>query len=286
MERKEVVEEVKEYFSDSDHWRRLCASLQEPEPQLAHIHAYVETSVHPASLEALIVGYFERMGWPSTRRIDHMSPRPPLGSLHGIEPRGKPHFDFHWIYRADVGIRPTEGGESGCNLLVWNRWYIESFCKRFKFRDAGPREHDALRDYFRSDHFMRGLEIAKSPSTTHMHININTSIHPNEIQRHAEEALSRMGWRIDYTCPNVYMVKGRYRGKLVFMGRDPEVVFDIGWNLKPEVIIEPALEKWIFEEEPGYDVWTKAMLDEVMKEDYITLTEGEIDYILRACFED
>jgi len=76
MERKTLVEEVKQYFVDSDHWRRLCAALQgDPDPEGSHVHAYVEMSIHPDSLEAIITGYFERMGWPSTRKIDHMAPK-------------------------------------------------------------------------------------------------------------------------------------------------------------------------------------------------------------------
>ena len=91
MERAELLEEVKQYFSASDHWRRLCCSMLDPDPQGTHIHSYVDTSVHPDSLEALICGYFERLGWPSSRKIDHMSPAPGMGSLHGVEPEGKPH---------------------------------------------------------------------------------------------------------------------------------------------------------------------------------------------------
>jgi hypothetical protein len=80
----------------------------------------------------------------------------------------------------------------------------------------------------------------------------------------------------------VYMV-GKYRGKLVFMCRSPEVVFDIGWTFSPRVIIEPAWEPWIFDANPGYDVWTSEMLADVMAEDYVELTASEIEEVLHAC---
>ena len=32
MERKALLDEVKSYFNDSDHWRRLCAALNDPDP--------------------------------------------------------------------------------------------------------------------------------------------------------------------------------------------------------------------------------------------------------------
>ena len=96
MDRQKVLEEVGEYFAESDHWRRLCATLSgETDPHGAHVHAYVDTSVDPYSLEAIITGYFERLGWPSSRKIDHLSVGPGSGSLHGIElePQMDPRFD-------------------------------------------------------------------------------------------------------------------------------------------------------------------------------------------------
>lgn len=283
MERNMLLEEVKHYFVESDHWRRLCAALQDPDPKGSHIHAYVEASVHPDSLEAIMTGYFERMGWPSTRKIDHMAPKAGMGSLHGVEPKGKPHFDFQWFFHKDVGLRPCEGGESGCNLLVWNRWYINQFYGQFPFRAVGAGEEKILEEYFKSDHFLKGLEFPVMPTTNHMHINVHSSVHPDYIQKYAEAALQREGLKIYYTCPNVYLVGGKYRGKLVFMGQEPEVVFDIGWKFAPDVVIEPAWDLWIFEANSGYDVWTSEMLAEVMDRDYVRLTDQEIREILNAC---
>jgi len=283
MERNMLLEEVKHYFVESDHWRRLCAALQDPDPKGSHIHAYVETSVHPDSLEAIMTGYFERMGWPSARKIDHMAPKAGMGSLHGVESKGKPHFDFQWFFHKDVGLRPCEGGESGCNLVVWNRWYINQFYRQFPFREVGAEEEKTLEEYFKSDHFLKGLEFPVMPTTNHMHINVHSSVHPDYIQKYAEGAFQREGLKIYYTCPNVYLVGGKYRGKLVFMGQEPEVVFDIGWKFTPDVVIEPAWESWIFEANSGYDVWTSEMLAEVMDEDYVRLTDQEIQEILNAC---
>jgi hypothetical protein len=283
MERQVLLNEVKEYFGNSDHWRRLCSSIQDPDPWGCHIHAYVETSVHPDSLEKIMTAYFKRMGWPSSRKIDHMAPKRGMGSLHGVEPEGKPHFDYQWFFKKDVGLRACEAGESGCNLLIWNRWYINRFYDQFTFRNVGPAEEKALADYFTSDHFMNGLKFPVLKTTNHMHINVHSSVHPDHIQKYAEAAFKREGIKLYYTCPNVYMVDGKYRNKLVFMCQDPEVVFDIGWKFTPDVVIEPAWETWIFGANPGYDVWSSDMLAEVMDADYVTLTDAEIDEVLGAC---
>lgn len=285
MDRKVLLDEVKTYFARSDHWRRLCAALQgDPDPEGSHVHAYVETSVHPASLEKVMVGYFDRLGWPSARKIDHMAPKKGMGSLHGVEPKGKPHFDFQWFFKKDVGLKACESGESGCNLLVWNRWYIDNYYLQFPFRTVGAQEEKALAQYFKSEHFVKGMEFPVKPTTNHMHINVHSSVHPDYIQKYAEAAIARAGWKLYYTCPNVYMADGKnYRGKLVFMCQDPEVVFDIGWLFTPDVVIEPAMEKWIFEANPGYDVWTSDMLAEVMDADYVRLSDDEIQAVLDSC---
>lgn len=112
MERQALLEEVIDYFAYSDHWHRLCAVLPDPDPQGSHLHAYLKTSVHPDSLETIMTGYFDRLGWPSIRTIDHMSPKAGRGSLHGIEPEGKLHFDFQWFFQEDVGLRPLDGDGS------------------------------------------------------------------------------------------------------------------------------------------------------------------------------
>ncbi|MFQ5885255.1 MAG: hypothetical protein ACE5IO_09170, partial [Thermoplasmata archaeon] len=166
----------------------------------------------------------------------------------------------------------------------WNRWNINEFYSQFPFRDVGADEEKALGSYFKSDHFLKGLEFPVMPTTNHMHINVHSSVHPDMIQKYAEEALRREGWKIYYTCPNVYLVEGKYRGKLVFMGQEPEVVFDIGWKFTPQVVIEPAWEPWIFEDNPGYDVWTSDMLAEVMDEDYVRLSDEETAEVLNSCF--
>lgn len=283
MDRQALLKEVKEYFAASDHWHRLCGALQDPDPKGTHIHAYVDTSVHPDSLEAIMCGYLERLGCASSRKIDHMAPKAGMGSLHGVEPKGKPHFDFQWFFKPDVGLKACDGGESGCNLLIWNRWYINQFCNQFPFRTPGPAEERAAEAYFTSDHFLKGLDFPVKPTTNHMHINVHTSLHPDVIQRHAEMALAKLGWKIYYTCPNVYLVQGKYQGKLVFMGKNPEVVFDIGWRFVPDTILKPALETWIFDTNPGYDVWTSQMLADVMAHDYVRLSEGEVAEVLAVC---
>ncbi|MBI3979540.1 MAG: hypothetical protein HY331_15260 [Chloroflexi bacterium] len=285
MERAKVVEGLIGYFK-SDHWRRLVAALMEdPDPRGTHVHAYVETCVQPAQTEELICGYFAARGMPSARKIDYVAPREDIGSIHAVEPLGRAHFDFNWFYNPSVvlaGTRGAEMGESGSNLCVWNRAYIREFYSDYPFRPVGPAEEEALRSYFRSDHWHRGLELCTLPTTTHGHINCYVGVHPDVIRRFAEEALAEKGWKISYTCPNVYRVWGGYTGKLVFMGTDPEWVYDLGWVFKPDVVIEPAWDTFWLPDHPGYDLWTTAHLVPILGQPYVKLADREIQAILDA----
>ena len=277
MDRQTLVTEVQDYFRDSDHWRRLVAHLQEPDPQSAHVHAYVHTSIHPDSLEEILRRYFSLRGWPLVRTINRLRPRPGVLDLHGIEPEGKVHFELLWVYREGVGIRPADGVESGSNLLLWNRAYIETFYGSFPFRPIGPREEEALSLYFVSEHWRKGLEIAERPNVPHMHINVETSVHPDVIGRHALEALRTKGWKVDYLCPNAFLLRDRYIGKIVFMGKEPQKVYDIGWKFDPDTIIRPTDHTWMYPDRIGYDVMTSEQFEaELDLHSYVKLTDEEI----------
>ena len=52
------------------------------------------TRIHLGSLEAVMHRLYSGRGWPITRRINWIRPRPGLMSLHSIEPEGKVHFDL------------------------------------------------------------------------------------------------------------------------------------------------------------------------------------------------
>ncbi len=273
-----LSEEIAAYLATSDHWRRLISYIQDDHPKTAHVHSYVHTCVHPASLEEIVRRYFAEHGWPLLRRINKIRPCPGIMALHGIEPEGLVHFDIHWIYKKDAGLGPAHGVERDSNLLLWNRHYIDAFYRGFPFRTAGADEEDALSRYFRGEHWQEGLEIIQRDDVPPLHINVETSVHPDDIGRAGMEALNEKGWQIDYFCPNVFLMHGEYTGKVVFMGREPEKVFDIGWRYDAEAIIKPTTTTWMFPERVGYDVMTSQQFDEELSQnEYVTLTADEIE---------
>lgn len=291
MGRETVVKGLIDYLK-GEHWRRTIAMLaQDPDPHYTHAHVYVETCVHPQDLERLICGYLERRGMPSSRRIDYVNPSlvpdSETGSLHGIEPKGKPHFDLQWFYNPSVvlaGTQELHKMERGCNVIGWNRWFIQEFYSDFSFRSVGPAEQEALEKYFRSEHWLIGMEMATRPETRHLHVHVYTSLHPEVIQGFAEKSLAEHGHKIYYTCPNVYG-KRELTGKLVFMGQEPEVVFDLAWKFRPEVVIEAARDPWgpgawPARDLPGYTHITAQMIEPTMQKPYVVLGDAEVDEVL------
>ena len=229
--------------------------------------------------------YLARKGMPIVRRIDVMAPRPAMGSLHGVEPKGRPHFDWNWFFNPEVALAPTQGGtlgESGCNLCGWNRSYMNEYYSDFPFRKVGAAEEQALSAFFKSDYWHQGLAATTQSTTNHGHINCWSSVHPDIVQRFAEASLREKGWEIYYTCPNVYLVDGKYNGKLVFMGKNPEAVYDIGWKFSPDVVIAPVDEHWCFPDQVNYDLWTQAMLDKVLAQPYVALAKEDIARVISA----
>ncbi len=295
MNREEIVRGVTDYFR-SDHWRRLVAAIQDPYPQFAHLHSRVDTCVHPENVKELMWGYFEMKGWPIARKIDYVSmchfdklppgwdhsPNEEMGSIHAVEPLGKVHFDYGWFYKPDVILAPTEHLAWGTsNLMFWNRWYVEEFYQDFQFRPVTWTEEKAIRAFFESPYWKTWLDdVVMDPNTTHTHMNVFTSIHPSTVARYAIEALNKKGWEVHYACPNVYITQGRYTGKVVFMGKRPDEVFDLSWRFKPDVIIEPARQNWLVPGDTGYDVFTKAMLEPIMSKPYVRLDPAEISGVL------
>jgi hypothetical protein len=245
VNREDTVKEIAEYFL-SDHWRRLWGLLQQPDPQGIHIHHAVDTSIHPESLQSVVCHYLEMKGHPNTRTIDWGAPapidQPNRGILHGIEPKGLPHFDIFFTCNPAVALIPSPGehGENGCNLLSWNRTYMDEFYRDFNFRNVGSAEEKALQEYFKSEHWHLGLKIAALPSIYHIQINTYSSVHPDVIQRFAEDSLGDKGWEIYYTTHEVFLNKGKYTGKLTFMGKNPEKVWDLCWQFDPDAVIRPA----------------------------------------------
>ena len=71
--------------------------------------------------------------------------------------------------------------------------------------------------------------------------------------------------------------------KNTFIVGYPEKVFDTCWKYNPDVVIKPAETDWIYGEDPGFDIWRRPLLDEVLAaHDFYRLTDSEIADVLSS----
>ncbi len=282
--RKDLVNGVLDYLK-SDHWNDFLASLQQDEDnKVWHAHIYAYSSIHPESMNEVLEGYFRKQGRELIRGIDFLTPGPGVGALHNVHPKGLPHFDLFFRYNSDATFEPMdkEQAESGKNVLIWDKAFMDEFYKKFEFQAVGPYEEQQIRDYFKSRHWKTALNLIMNPDVIHLHINLRLGVDPKILELIARDALREQGWTIDYVVPNVFNVQGEYTGKLVLIGTHPETIYDFGWKFDPNVIIEPDYEVWNVEDAPpGFDWCLTSQFNALIaKDNYIKLTDEEIKSIV------
>jgi hypothetical protein len=283
MTELDCVQGCATYFR-SHQWRHLSELLARV-GQRGHIHLFVNTSLHPRSLERLVKGCLELQGRPVDRGNEVLSPRPGWGTLHGIHPRGTPHFDMNWRFRQGVVLEPLEeaDGEQGQNILFWDEAFMDVVYRMYEWRPAGAAETRALEAYVDSPHWHGGFDLIRDPAIVHIHVNVETSIHPRVLERFAAQAIARKGWRLHRIVPNVFRSQGVYYGKLMFLFEEPEYSFDMSWIYSPDVVLAPCRHQIFPAGDPQYMIVSAAGLDELLARDpHRILSDDEIDRCLRA----
>lgn len=240
MDTHDYVRGVATYFR-SHQWQQLTHLLRSLN-QRSHIHLFVNTSIHPTSLEALVKGYLKLQGWGVNRGNEILCPGPGRGTLHGIHPRGMPHFDMNWRYRAEVVLAPMEEaeGEQGKNILYWDETFMDYVYRNYEWRVVGVEEEREIEAYFKSKHWDDAFTLIQDPAIVHLHVNVETSIHPRVLEKFAIEAIQRKGWRLHRTVPNVVRSQGVYYGKFMLLFEEPELSFDVSWIYSRDTVVAPC----------------------------------------------
>lgn len=274
------VQRVAEYFN-GEHWRRVLDVLEERDGPITHAHAYIDTCIHPMSLDEVIGRYFAKHGKPLHRRTEIFTSgqHSDKGSIHGIEPKGQPHFDLLFGYTDEVAIRPSKGTD----LESWSEAFMDDFYAQYPFREPTAQDLQSIDDYFASETWERFYDIVEDHRTVHAHANVETGIHPRHIAKVALDRMAARGWNIDKVVPVAFKMRGLWHGKLVFLGNSPEKVFDIAWMFNPVVGLVPSSRYWLLTETPQYDVRTMDEVPLLLKSnDYRMLSTSDIEAIIDA----
>src|ERR1700722_11461150 len=160
---QDYVSGVSAYFR-STHFQNFVRLLKTLD-QRSHIHVFVNTTVHPHSLETIFKEYLKRIGIPVNRSNEILIGGPNQGTLHGVHPTGTPHFDMKWVFKPGVVLEPMEewAGEQGQNLLYWDETYMGFFYRNYQWNPVGAKETAAIEAYFDSKHWHRSFELMLNP---------------------------------------------------------------------------------------------------------------------------
>lgn len=280
--RPDVIEPIAAYFR-SEHWNRVIEALKIDSEPVYHLHAYIETQIHPLSLEAIVKGYFAKIGRPVDRKVEIFTSGQvaDAGSIHGIEPHGMPHFDLLWKWSQDALIKPSPKPD---NVEWWGESYMRAFYAKYPLRSqTTPQDEAQIAAYFTSPAWAKYCELNEHRDVVHIHANVETSLHPDIIRKAALKAMAERGWQIEAAVPVAFQMRGQMHGKIVFIGNVPEKVFDIAWCFNPTVGLIPSTRYWLTTENPAYDARTMAEVPLLLKRDpYIQLTLAEIEAVVEA----
>jgi hypothetical protein len=277
----DMVEEIVTYFK-GEQWSRVLDVLEERDGPVSHAHVYVDTYIHPLSLDEIVAGFFAKRGVPLERRTEIFTSgqHSDKGSVHGIEPKGQPHFDLLFGYTRDAAIRPSKVKD---DVESWSFAFMEEFYAQYPFRTPDAANFENMEGYFNSAVWKKFYEIVEDDRVVHAHANVETSIHPKFIAEMALRHMRSHGWKIDKVVPVAFSMRGQWQGKLVFLAHEPEKIFDIAWMYNPVVDLIPSTRYWLLPETPHYDIRTMAEVPQLIKANpYVMLKPHQIDQILQA----
>jgi len=284
MIRDELVDSIAEYFH-SDHWRNLVDMLEKTgDEKVYHAHIYWDTSVHPCSLEPLVRECFRKIGHPVDRVIEIYALNPKRGTLHGIEPRGLPHFDIVWRFNNDVLVAPMPNEEAPhhANLAGWGKDVMSKFLAQFQFREVGAEERKQIDEYFTSPTWAKYLDLVEDPAVVHVHANVELGIHPDELVEPALKTMDARKWQGVKVEPCIFDARGEVRGKIVFLAQEPEKVYDIAWVYNKDVGVRAASDYFLVPDDPTLDIRTTETLSPFLQADpYKILSKIEIKEIAK-----
>lgn len=297
--REEIVKGVAGYFNGA-HWADCMRNhmVRQYGDEVYHVHVYVDTCIHPESLEKVIAAYFKAINRPLMRSMDPQQQREGVASIHGIHPLGCPHWELIFRFNAETVLGPMpvdcKEAEHGKNLLSWDREEINEFQQKFPFKAVGQREEKQIQEYFLTKHWKDMLSIIVDPTVTHVHPNFEISFDPKILELFVRSEFAKIGWTVDKTIPCIFDMKtcvrnkhlpdddprNAYVGKIGFLLGHPEKQFDIAWMFNPDVTIQPAQQSWVFDT-PGFDVWRMKNYDSFLEANpYVKLTDEEVDAVI------
>jgi hypothetical protein len=269
---------VVNYF-ESETWQELMKNMARGK-EVRHAHIWVDSILHPEPLLNIVEEYFKAHGLPLQRKIYLLT----LMAVHGmtviynIHP--KPdwgHCEVIMRYSKDHVLAPMAAGgsQTGKSVEVWDDEYMERHYAKYNFKAKPTSEEEkALTSYFNSPEWELQYIFMMGGSNRHTHSVVETSIHPELLKEYGVKAMEAKGFEVTKAASIVYNMRNFDVGKVYYLLRKPEVMFELDWDYNPNVTIRPGAQ-------PLIQITTLETLDEAMSGcDYVRLDNQAVQEII------
>ena len=276
--RRLLCDAVVNYF-ESDSWQELVQQMARGK-EVRHAHAYADSILHPEPLLRIVAEYFKSRGLPLQRKIYVLPPAniPGMTDIYNIHPAPDwGHCELILRYSRDDVLTPMRTGTSLANksVEVWDDAFMERFYTRFDFKTelTGQDEKDIIA-YFDSTSWKLQSNFILGGTNRHAHALVETSIHPEIIQRFVIKTIEGRGWEVAKSVSIVYNSRGCDFGKITTLLKKPEIMLELEWEYNPDVSIRPGAEPMVL-------ATTLEDLKSCMGDcDYIRLDEAAVQEII------
>lgn len=276
--REVICNEVVSYFASGD-WREVMRQMTRG-PEVRHAHVYADSILHPEPLLKIVEAWFEAQDLPLARQIYllHMPGVPGLADVYNIHPKKDwGHFELLVQYNPDHVLAPSPARmkPSGTTVEVWDEAYMENFYNQFEWKqNLTSQDERDLEAYFTSAEWKQQYLFILGGLNRHIHSLIETSIHPEVIQKHLLRSLEAKGWEVAKSVSILYGAKGGEFGKITTLLSKPEIMLELEYEYVPGVSIRVGAE-------PMRHALTAETLAAMLKEsDYLRLDDAAVESII------
>lgn len=283
--KEELVQGILNYF-ETEQWKKAYDMIRSPE--IDHIHVYVDSVLNPYTIDEIFVQYLIKEGY-------HFSKKPYHGAIQdiklssNIEADDLPPFEIFNYFNADVVLSPQHNREEP---EYWTSNDVEEFFSKYNFKEINDQEKQELVDYFTSSKQWReAMELLTSEDMEHLHINIESKVHPKVIEQQLYKAFNNIGWVVNkiehmiFSPTRLPKDQKKFYGKIMVMLKKPDITrFDIAWIFNPGVLVKPSTEFIAnLDGVPEFDIGgTKQRVERYISlHDFVTLSKQEIKNIFK-----
>lgn len=261
-------------FFESESWQELMRQMKRGK-EVRHAHAYAMSLLHPEPLLKVVEEYFKAQGLPLQRKIYLLPPGNIFGmtDIYNIHPHPEwGHCELIMRFSQDHILSPRTAGKS---VEVWDDAYMKRHYAKYDFKTTVTRQDEKdLWAYFNSADWKWQSNFMLGGNNRHAHTLVETSIHPEIVQKYLVKSLEAKGWEVAKSVSVIYNNKGMDFGKITTLLRKPEIMLELEWEFNAGVSIKPGAEPMIL----------KTTLEDLRNcmagLDYIRLDDSAVDEIV------